>query len=106
MKNEERDDRMIDAALARLPEWEPPPGFVTRVAALGAEEWEDWMPSLLKGMRIAAGVSLTAWFGAELLYAGLLSVAAPQHLVVLGWTVAGGALVLGWRAAMPSGSRA
>ena len=43
MKNGPQDSQVIDAALARLPEWQPPSGFATRVALIYAER-PDWAP--------------------------------------------------------------
>ena len=94
-----RDDDPIDAALARLPQWEPPPGFAKRVAVGAAEEMElgrpEWTPLLLRGASIAACVSVTAWLGAETL-ASLLSATGPESQVALGWCLAAGSLLAGW----------
>ena len=95
MKRDEREFQVIDAALARLPEWQPPPGFAARVA-LQAAEREAWAPWLLRGLRIAACVSGVAWLGGELLYAGLLSLAAHDALTALGWGLGGAALLFAW----------
>ena len=105
MKNGEQDRPVIDAALARLPEWQPPPGFAARVA-LAAAEREAWTPLLLRGLGIAAGVSVAAWLGGELMYAGLLSLAAHDGQTALGWGLAGAALLFAWRFASPSRIRA
>jgi hypothetical protein len=99
MSTEHRNDGSIDAALARLPQWEPPPGFAMRVAAVAAQETEigrpEWTPLLLRGAAIAACVSVTAWLGAETL-AGWLSATGPENQAALGWTVGAGSLLLGW----------
>jgi len=89
----------IDAALARLPQWEPPPGFAMRVAALATEELEigrpGWTPLLLRGAAIAACVSVAVWLGAETL-AGLLSTAGPENQAALGWCLGAGSLLVAW----------
>ncbi len=105
MKNDPQEMQRIDAALARLPEWQPPPGFAARVA-LKAEEREAWAPLLLRGVGIAACVSVAAWLGGELLYAAVLSLSAPDAQAALGWSLSGAALLFAWRFAMPSRFRA
>jgi negative regulator of sigma E activity len=105
MKNDAQDLQVIDAALARLPEWQPPPGFAARVTLIAAER-EAWAPLLLRGMGIAACVSAAAWLGGELLYAGMISMAAQDAPGVLGWGLSGAALLFASRLAMPSRFRA
>lgn len=93
------DDKQIDAALTQLPQWQPPPGFSGRVAALAAARQRGagshWLPLVLQGMGVAAWVSVAAWLGAELL-AGLLS-AVPGIEGTLVWLLASGSLLLAWR---------
>ncbi|MEO6368155.1 MAG: hypothetical protein ABIP38_09210 [Steroidobacteraceae bacterium] len=48
-------------------------------------------------MGIAACVSVAAWLGGEMLYAGVLSMAAQGAPGMLGWGLSGGALLLAWR---------
>jgi hypothetical protein len=97
------DERQIDAALARLPEWEPPPGFAARVAAQAAGEMQHgrwgWLPLALRGSAVAACVSVGAWLGAEVL-AGLVS-SVPQVEGTLAWVLAGAVLVVVWRLVSP-----
>jgi hypothetical protein len=100
-----KDEQLIDAALARLPEWQPPPDFAARVAVLAVER-NTLLPLLFRGLRIAAGVSGAAWLGGELVYAGLLSMAAQDGPGVLGWTLTCGALLFACRFALPSRLRA
>ena len=92
------DDAAIDAALQRLPEWEAPAGFAARIAALQMAPPAgrlQWTPLLLRGLGIAACVSVAAWVGAELLHAGLVeSATAPGALVGWSWTLAVGSLLL------------
>ena len=92
------EQRLIDAALARLPEWEPPPGFAARVATRAVSEKPanrlEWVPQALRGSAVAACVSVGAWLGGELL-AGLLS-SVPGDEAVLPWTLAAGSLFLAW----------
>lgn len=94
-----RDERLIDAALARLPGWEPPPGFAARVAARAASGMPasqlEWLPLALRGSAVAACVSVSAWLGGEVL-AGLLSPASGIG-GLLPWILAGSVLVLAWR---------
>lgn len=94
-----REQRLIDAALARLPEWQPPPGFAARVAARAASEMPanriEWLPLALRGSAVAACVSVSAWLGGELL-AGMLSPASGTG-DSLAWLLAAGVLVLAWR---------
>jgi len=96
-----QDPRRIDAALARLPEWQPPPGFAMRLAALASEGAANhrylWLPAVLRGGGIAACVSVGAWLTGELL-AALLS-PVPGGDEVLAWTLAAGSLFLAWHLA-------
>jgi len=91
------DERAVDAALASLPEWQVPPGFAARVAARAARQETvlGWIPLLLRGLGIAACVSVAAWLGAELLYAAL-SAAGTAGPVSLSWALAAGSLLLAW----------
>jgi hypothetical protein len=95
-----REEDSIEAALARLPQWEPPPGFAMRVAAVAEAEREigrsGWTPLLLRGAGIAACVSVTAWLAAETL-AGLLSATGPENQAGVGWTLGLGSLLVAWR---------
>ena len=101
------DDAAIDAALQRLPEWEAPAGFAARIAALQMAPPAgrlQWTPLLLRGLGIAACVSVAAWVGAELLHAGLVeSATAPGALVGWSWTLALGSLLLAWQLVRRSG---
>jgi hypothetical protein len=105
MSNSEQ--RLIDAALARLPEWQPPPGFAARVAVRAASERPvnrlEMLPLVLRGSAVAACVSVGAWLGGELL-AGLLS---PESGTgeSLAWLLATGVLVLAWRLGRRVGRR-
>jgi hypothetical protein len=102
MNTGHQEERVIAAALARLPEWHPPEGFAERVAAVSAPDRLYWTPILLRGLRIAAGVSLASWLVAGMLYAGLLSLAEAGRLDVAAWMLGGGALMFAWRLAAPA----
>jgi hypothetical protein len=94
------DDAAIDVALQRLPEWEAPPGFAARVAAIEVAprpRRPQWTPLLLRGLGIAACVSVAAWLGAELLLAGLESAAVPGTQAGWSWTLGLGSLLLAWQ---------
>jgi hypothetical protein len=95
------DDRLIDPLLSHLPTWQPPPDFSRRVAALAVAQMpltrHGWVPLALRALAVAACVSVAAWLGAEVLYAGLLSMAAPETAAKLNWLLAAGSLVLVWR---------
>jgi hypothetical protein len=65
-----------------------------------------WTPLLLRGLKIAAWVSVAAWLGAELLVAGFQSMTTQDSPGLLGWVLGGGALLFAWRFAAPGRSRA
>jgi hypothetical protein len=95
----DHEDHLIDAMLARLPDWQPPAGFAQRVAALASRRREidlPWIASLLRALGLAACVSIAAWLGGELLSAGLQSVAVQDEPGALSWVVALGSLALAW----------
>jgi len=48
-------------------------------------------------MGIAASVSVAAWLGAELIYAGLQAATAADSQAGLGWMLGIGSLLLAWR---------
>jgi hypothetical protein len=91
-------DPVIDAALARLPQWQPPPGFAVRVIARARFPVRPahWVHLLPRGLSIAAGVSVTAWLSAELVAAGLRSMAGTGEVVVA-WVMAAASLACAWR---------
>lgn len=91
------EDRRVDMALARLPEWQPPPGFAMRLAAMAADDATGhrfWLPTILRGAAIAACVSVGAWLSGELLTA-LLS--PPGAGMLLAWGLAAGSPFLVWQ---------
>jgi hypothetical protein len=101
MSRRDHEDHLIDAMLARLPQWQPPAGFARRVAALAAAEKRHavapWIALLLPALGLAACVSIAAWLGGELLLAGLQSSAAQEEPGAVSWMLTGGSLLLAWR---------
>jgi hypothetical protein len=87
----------LDLVLSRLPAWQPPPGFASRVAALAVAprraRWATLLPLLPRTLSLVACVTVGAWLGGELLRGGLLSMAAPEAAAV-GWMLGAVALVL------------
>lgn len=111
----------IDAALARLPAWEPPADFAARTAALAVGQMtvrsrvapvgaatqgvrDGWIASVLRALAMAACVSVAAWLGGELLFAVLQSVATPELPEAWIWALALGAVMLAWRQVRPRGA--
>ena len=94
------DERAVDAALARLPEWQVPPGFAARVVERATRRGSarGWIPLMLRGLGIAACVSVAGWVGAELLYAAL-SAAVPTNPTSTAGALALGSLLLAWQLA-------
>ena len=97
-------DRQIDAALARLPMWQPPPDFAARLAAAAAREatpvkpdysvWAevlDLLNSLTPTVLACAGLSLLLGW---VIPWSQLSPAAVTWLCVTAMTAAGAALTL------------
>jgi hypothetical protein len=102
----------MDAALARLPAWEPPPDFAARTAARAVRQRAavrpvvtdtgyGWIALLLHGLGMAACVSVAAWLGGDLLFALLQSGARQDQPGALGWLLALGSMVLVWRSVRP-----
>jgi hypothetical protein len=102
MSMSERDEQLIDALLSARPQWQPPPGFAVRVAALAVKQIpgarHGWVPLLLRALALAACVSIVAWVGGELLFAALQSVPAQDSAGALSWLLAAGSLLLAWQA--------
>lgn len=110
MSNQRAKTDSIDAALARLPAWDPPPDFAARTAALASEQMAarsarvrrvadssyGWMAPLLRALGLAACVSVGAWLGGELLFA-VLQAGMKGQPAVLGWVLALGSVLLAWR---------
>lgn len=108
-------ERLIEAALARLPEWQPPPGFADRVARVAVRAGESaaglnespasgdspaashWLHLLPRGLSIAVGVSVAAWLSAELMVTGLKWMAGSESAAVMAWLLAAGSLAGVWR---------
>jgi hypothetical protein len=92
-------EQLVDAALARLPEWQPPPGFAVRVAARAClpPRPAHWAHLLPRGLSIAAGVSVAAWLSTELLAAGLQWMAGTTGEVVVAWALTAASLAGTWR---------
>jgi hypothetical protein len=92
----EIDVAVIEAALSRLPQWQPPAGFVARVSlAFVPARPAHWLHLLPRGLSIAAGVSVTAWLSAELLTAGLQGI-SESDASVAAWTLTAASLAGVW----------
>jgi hypothetical protein len=100
MDNEQQD--RLDAVLSRLPQWQPPSGFAARVAAGAVAQMPgirpSWTALVLRGLGLAACVSIAGWLGGEVLLAGLPAEAAQDQPGVMSWLLAMGSLWLAWQA--------
>jgi hypothetical protein len=92
---------MIEASLAQMPDWQPPAGFAQRVAARAMAEKRQshapWMASLLRGLALAACVSIAGWLGGEVLSVGLQSAAVQENPGWVSWMLALASVALAWR---------
>src|SRR5262245_25013218 len=89
----------IDAALARLPAWEPPADFAARLAAAAtrqamvpaprtAPQWR-WLPGLTTGVLAGLGGMALALLLAEVPWGALLTHPAFAWLATAGFGAAG-----------------
>jgi hypothetical protein len=83
-------DRLVDAALAELPQWIPPPGFDRRIALQAAAQFAvmpplPWVPLLLQQLQRGVLFAGGAYAAAELLRWGVSPGMLAGHAAAMGW---------------------